>query len=236
MGHTYEAIGDAIEPTCESDGRTAGKKCSVCGTVFENQTAINKLGHKWGAWQVTTSATVDAEGEETRICQNDSSHKQTRPIPKLTPAPTIPPTPDPTVLPTPAPTPEPTPAPTPEPTPEPTPDPTGTPEPSPTPHVHTVSQTKHENVVPGNCKAEGSYDEVQYCACGEVISRTHVNTGKDANNHTGGEKTVYKETKDVATYKVICLGCGVTLRTGTMPYEDVPEGAEWEDDAVVPQN
>ena len=100
--------------------------------------------------------------------------------------------------------------------------------------MHTVSETKHENVVAGTCKTEGSYDEVKYCACGEVIESTPVSTGKDANNHTGGEKTVYIETDDVATYKVICLGCGVTLRTGTMPYGDVPEDAEWEVDAVVP--
>ena len=39
--------------------------------------------HDWGDWSVTTPATVDAEGEETRVCKTNSEHKETRPIDKL---------------------------------------------------------------------------------------------------------------------------------------------------------
>ncbi len=43
------------------------------------------LGHSWGDWKVTKKATRTSDGEETRVCKNDPSHKQTRAIPKLTP-------------------------------------------------------------------------------------------------------------------------------------------------------
>lgn len=39
--------------------------------------------HEWGEWEVTTEPTIDAEGEETRYCEYDSSHFETRPIDKL---------------------------------------------------------------------------------------------------------------------------------------------------------
>ena len=42
--------------------------------------------HSWGKWTVVTPATEDAEGTERRVCRNDGSHRQTRAIPKLTPA------------------------------------------------------------------------------------------------------------------------------------------------------
>jgi len=40
--------------------------------------------HDWGDWVVTTPATCDADGVETRTCKLDASHKETRAIPKLT--------------------------------------------------------------------------------------------------------------------------------------------------------
>jgi len=40
--------------------------------------------HSWGDWQVTTPATCDAAGVETRICKEDASHTETSPIEKLT--------------------------------------------------------------------------------------------------------------------------------------------------------
>ena len=42
---------------------------------------IPALGHDWGAWQVTTPATCTKEGMETRTCNRDHSHVETRPIP-----------------------------------------------------------------------------------------------------------------------------------------------------------
>lgn len=57
---------------------TEPKTCSVCHT-----TEGAALGHDWGAWKVTTPATKDAPGVETRTCTHDPAHTETRSIPKL---------------------------------------------------------------------------------------------------------------------------------------------------------
>ena len=55
--------------------------CGEAGTeTFE---AGTPLGHDWGRYIVTTPATETSEGVETRTCQRNDAHKQTRPIPKL---------------------------------------------------------------------------------------------------------------------------------------------------------
>lgn len=55
--------------------------CGEAGTeTFE---AGTPLGHDWGRYIVTTPATETSEGEETRTCARDDTHKQTRTIPKL---------------------------------------------------------------------------------------------------------------------------------------------------------
>ncbi len=41
-GHNPVSIGTAINPTCTSDGITAGSKCSTCGTVLEEQVVLPK--------------------------------------------------------------------------------------------------------------------------------------------------------------------------------------------------
>lgn len=58
--------------------------CETCGTAYGG---FDPNGHDWGEWDVTKQATTSAEGEETRTCKRDKSHTETRPIPKLTPAP-----------------------------------------------------------------------------------------------------------------------------------------------------
>lgn len=65
-------------PTCTEDGEK-GKVCSRCG--MKETEKIPALGHDWGAWTVTTPATCTKEGVETRICNRDSSHVETRAIP-----------------------------------------------------------------------------------------------------------------------------------------------------------
>ena len=65
-------------PTCTEDGEK-GKVCSRCG--MKETEKIPALGHDWGAWTVTTPATCTNEGVETRICNRDSSHVETRTIP-----------------------------------------------------------------------------------------------------------------------------------------------------------
>jgi hypothetical protein len=36
--------------------------------------------HKWGEWILTKTATCTTAGEETRVCDLDASHKETRPL------------------------------------------------------------------------------------------------------------------------------------------------------------
>ena len=60
---------------------TAQAVCQVCGRAYG---AV--LGHDWGAWKVTTPATKDAPGVETRTCAHNSAHTETRSIPKLSTA------------------------------------------------------------------------------------------------------------------------------------------------------
>ena len=80
LGHSY---GDWIvtkEATCTEAG-SKEKVCSVCSDKVTE--AIPATGHSWGAWYEITPATEDTEGLEGRSCLNDSSHTQTRAIPKL---------------------------------------------------------------------------------------------------------------------------------------------------------
>ena len=58
--------------------------CTICGTAYGD---LDANGHDWGAWAVTTPATTSAAGVETRVCKWNTSHTETRAIPKLTPAP-----------------------------------------------------------------------------------------------------------------------------------------------------
>ncbi|MBO5944987.1 MAG: hypothetical protein J6Q69_00100, partial [Clostridia bacterium] len=45
-------------------------------------------------------------------------------------------------------------------------------------HQHSVASMKMENTVPATCSQNGSYDEVSYCSCGDVISRNTVTVDK----------------------------------------------------------
>ena len=60
---------------------TAQAVCEVCGKAFGPLAA-----HDWGAWKVTTPATKDAPGVETRTCAHNSAHTEIRSIPKLSTA------------------------------------------------------------------------------------------------------------------------------------------------------
>jgi hypothetical protein len=86
LGHDY-----VTEPgkaaTCEEAGYTESIICSRCGDVQKAKEDIAALGHDWGEWTVTTEATTEAAGVETRVCKNDASHTETREIEKLPKAP-----------------------------------------------------------------------------------------------------------------------------------------------------
>ena len=43
--HTEEVI-PAVDATCTAPGKTAGKKCSVCGEILDEQQTVDALGHK----------------------------------------------------------------------------------------------------------------------------------------------------------------------------------------------
>ena len=86
-GHTpgEAVIENEVSSTCETGGSyDSVVYCTVCGAEISRETVTTEaLGHNWGEWTVTTPATEEAEGVETRSCLNDSSHVETRSIPKL---------------------------------------------------------------------------------------------------------------------------------------------------------
>ena len=69
---------EETRPTCTKDGEKVWE-CSRCG--MKKPEKISALGHVWGDWTVTTPATCTNEGVETRICNRDPSHVETRTIP-----------------------------------------------------------------------------------------------------------------------------------------------------------
>ena len=71
--------------TCEKEGSyDEVTYCTVCGTELSRNTVkIAALGHSYGGWEVIKAATYEEEGAEQRICTNDVSHVETRPIAKL---------------------------------------------------------------------------------------------------------------------------------------------------------
>ena len=83
-GHT-EVIDEAVPASCAADGLTQGKHCSVCGEVIAKQQTIPATGHAWGDWSIVKPATETEEGLMERVCQNNASHTETKPIEKLQP-------------------------------------------------------------------------------------------------------------------------------------------------------
>ena len=84
---------DAKKATCDKDGNIEYYYCSECKKYYKDANATNEIklsdtvikatGHNYGNWVVTTPATTEHEGVETRTCKNDASHKETRTIPKI---------------------------------------------------------------------------------------------------------------------------------------------------------
>ncbi len=78
-GHTPAVI-PGTPATCTTPGLTDGQKCSVCGAVLQNQTAIAALGHLWNAGTVTTEPHGFEPGVRTYTCERDHSHTYTEEI------------------------------------------------------------------------------------------------------------------------------------------------------------
>ena len=69
----------AVDATCTTPGNVEYWHCSVCGKNFSDSEGKGELteitspalNHNWGAWEKVS------ETQHQRICQNDSSHKET---------------------------------------------------------------------------------------------------------------------------------------------------------------
>ena len=91
--HHEFALVEAKDPTCTEDGCITHLYCGICGAcgkypytgelIDAKDVVIPAKDHDWGEWKVTTPATDDKDGLETRVCKNDPSHIETRKIPKL---------------------------------------------------------------------------------------------------------------------------------------------------------
>ena len=54
--------------TCTKSGKTAGKKCSMCGKVTVEQEIIPALGHDMSDYKVTKEPTCTAQGKKVATC------------------------------------------------------------------------------------------------------------------------------------------------------------------------
>jgi hypothetical protein len=71
-----------VAPTCTKQGKTEGKKCSVCDKVIVAQETIDALGHEMGEYEITKEATCSAKGEKTAKCSR-CSYEKSADIPML---------------------------------------------------------------------------------------------------------------------------------------------------------
>ena len=72
----------AVAPTCTKQGKTAGKKCSVCDRITVEQESVEALGHELGEYKITKDATCTAKGEKEAKCIR-CSYSKSMDIPKL---------------------------------------------------------------------------------------------------------------------------------------------------------
>ena len=86
--HVQEDL-PAVEATCTETGLTKGAKCSICERTMIKQTEMPANGHSYGEWTESKAATVEAEGEEKRVCSGCGA-EETRATAKLEPEPTQP--------------------------------------------------------------------------------------------------------------------------------------------------
>lgn len=82
LGHEWDRTKAVYisAPTCTAGG-SISLPCSHTGCTARQTEAIPAMGHNWGNWTVTKTATAYEEGEETRTCSR-CNVKETRAIPR----------------------------------------------------------------------------------------------------------------------------------------------------------
>lgn len=81
LGH--KAVTDAaVAATCETDGKTEGSHCSVCGTILTAQKTVKATGHDWDEGKITKAATCEEKGVKTYTCRT-CKKTRTEDIPAL---------------------------------------------------------------------------------------------------------------------------------------------------------
>ena len=81
IAHTEVTV-KAVAPTCTKQGKTAGKKCSVCDKIIAQQESVPALGHDYAMYKITKNPTCTAQGEETATCTRCTSTK-TQSVPRI---------------------------------------------------------------------------------------------------------------------------------------------------------
>ena len=59
---------EGVKPTCEEDGLSDGKICSVCGEVIEEQKILPKTGHTPSDWIIDKNPTNTEFGSKHKEC------------------------------------------------------------------------------------------------------------------------------------------------------------------------
>ena len=80
--HDQKVTVDAVAATCTKQGKTEGKKCSVCGKITVEQETVEALGHKLGEYEISTKPTCTAKGDETAKCTR-CSYTKTREVDRV---------------------------------------------------------------------------------------------------------------------------------------------------------
>lgn len=71
VAHNVVAIGESVAADCLNPGKTAGKKCSACNTVLEEQEVIPALGHDFSGKYLN-----DAEGHWHKCTRCDKTDEK----------------------------------------------------------------------------------------------------------------------------------------------------------------
>jgi hypothetical protein len=77
LGHDFVYY-EGQPATCLNEGYKDYAICSRC--KYSTYTTIPATGHSYGDWYIETKAKCENEGVEKRVCENDSSHYETRAI------------------------------------------------------------------------------------------------------------------------------------------------------------